>query len=81
MSVSGNGYTVWIVHTWVLWALPIAIALVSGLIGYGIGHTPKQRQDPPAEKPAKWPLECAVCGNAFTACTCKGGPTPPRRVW
>ena len=38
----GNGYTLTLIHTWILFAAPIAIAIVAGLIGYGIGHTPHE---------------------------------------
>lgn len=34
--------TVLVVHTWVLWVVPIAIAVVFGLMGYAIGHAPVQ---------------------------------------
>jgi cytochrome c-type biogenesis protein CcmH/NrfF len=32
-QVSSNGYTVLVIHTWVLWVAPIGIAIVSGWVG------------------------------------------------
>ena len=33
LTTSGNGYTLLLIHTWILWAVPIGVAVVAFVIG------------------------------------------------
>ena len=71
-GASGAGYTLLLIHTWLLWTIVIVGVLVVGAIGYAIGASAhyEPRVNPWTRVDGDW-NQCHTCGLFGTSCTCK----------